>query len=412
MPVFRYRAADKRGRTKKGHLDADSRGQAVRKLREMGLFPQDVVRERVRADGADPGSPAGAGLWHRLTHRVGRDVVAATIRQLATLLTAGLPLDASLSAMISSESKDEITRILRQVRDRIREGGDLAGAFAEHPHVFSPTFVTMVRAGENAGSLEVVMERLAEHAEQQLALRRKVQATLAYPALMVVVGVVVVFFLLTFVIPKVTQIFTDLKRALPLPTRILIGVSDFMSANWPYLIIVACLAALGLYRFGRTRRGREFFDRLLLQVPLVRTVAARMLVGRFTRTLGMLLKNGVTLVQALQIVNKGAGNVVLEEVVTEISRDIQEGRGLTGPMSRSDMFTYPMVQMISAGEKSGQLDRMLLVVAGECDDVVNTKLQTLTSLMEPIMILVLGGMVGFVVMAIILPIFEMSNLVS
>ena len=411
MPVFRYRAADKRGRTRKGVMDADSRGQAVRRIRDLGLFPQDVVRESARSDGQED-SGRGVGLLHRLTHRVGGDVLASTTRQLATLLTAGLPLDAALTAMIGTDSQAEITRILRQVRDRIREGSDLARAFGEHAHVFSSTFVTMVRAGENAGSLEVVMERLAEHAEQQLALRRKVQATLAYPALMAVVGVVVVFFLLTFVIPKVTQIFTDLKRALPLPTRLLIAISDFMTANWPFIIIAFCLLALGLYRFGRTKAGCDYFGRLLLRVPVLKSVASAMFVGRFTRTLGMLLKNGVTLDQALQIVHQGAGNVVLGEVVADVARDVQEGRGLTGPMARSSLFSHSMVQLVSAGEKSGQLDRMLLVVADECDSMVNTRLQTLTSLMEPVMILVLGGMVGFVVMAIILPIFEMSNLVS
>ncbi|WP_243543962.1 type II secretion system F family protein [Pseudodesulfovibrio tunisiensis] len=409
MPVFRYRAADSRGRKKSGIVDAASRAQAVRNLREQGLFPVDVSRERSRREGgtANPVSRL------RMLRRVPREALAATIRQLATLLNADLPLDKALDAVIVGGGKQsELQRIMTEVREAVREGGDLASAFARYPHVFTTTFVTMVRAGENSGTLDIVMERLADHINQQLALRRKVQATLAYPVLMLVVGVCVVIFLLSFVVPKVTEIFFDMERALPLPTRILITASDLVRKSWGILLLVTLSCGYGLFRFCKTERGRVAWHRFLLRVPVLGDIIRQLAVGRFARTLGMLLKNGVSLVSALDIVISVAGNEVVRDVIRVMHHDVQEGKPLTGPMAGSSIFDHATVQMIAAGEQSGRLAEMLLIVSEDCESRVETKLQVLTSLMEPIMILLLGGMVGFVVMAIMLPIFEMSNLVG
>lgn len=406
MPVFRYKAADKAGRNSSGHIDADSRGHAARKLRERGLYPLNITREKSAKTGG------AAKSFKGLFRGVRRDVVAGAVRQLATLLNAGLPLDSALAAMISKDSQTEMDRVLRQVLDSVREGGDLAGAFAEHPSVFSSTFVTMVRAGENSGSLGVIMDRMADHMEEQLALSRKIQSTLAYPIVMAVVGVITVVFLLIFVIPKVTQIFADLERTLPLPTRILIGTSDFLQNNWVYLVLGVVVLFFALRKYAASTSGRAIFDRMMLRFPVLGELIGKMLVSRFARTLGMLLNNGVTLVKSLEIVQRGAGNVVLEKVVQDIAIDVQEGKNIADRMGKSPLFTHTMVQMVAAGERSGQLEKMLFVVADECDNAVNSRLQVVTSLMEPVMILILGGVVGFVVVAIILPIFQMSNLVG
>lgn len=410
MPVFRYSAATSSGRQTRGAIDADSKSHAARKLRKKGLYPIEVVREKTKSQRSENG--ISFERITRLFSGVGKDVVAGAVRQLATLLNAGMPLDNALSAMISKEGGNAIDHILRQILDRIREGGDLAGAFAEHPGAFSSTFVTMVRAGENSGSLGLIMDRMADHMEEQLALSRKVRSTLAYPIVMAVVGIITVIFLLVFVIPKVTQIFTDLQRALPLPTRILIATSEFLQNYWIFLVLGGVGVVFGLRHYCKTAAGKAVLDKAILRLPVFGDLIGRMLVSRFARTLGMLLANGVTLVKSLEIVRSGAGNTVLEKVVKDIAIDVQEGKPLAERMGTSGLFSHTMVQMVAAGEQSGQLEKMLFVVADECDNAVNARLQVVTSLMEPLMILFLGGVVGFVVIAIILPIFEMSNLVG
>jgi Type II secretory pathway, component PulF len=411
MPVFKYKAALKNGKSKKGFIDATSRVQAARKLREDGLFPITID---ISKSGQSQGqTKSGISLPTLFTRSVPRDALAATIRQLATLLNATLPLDKALDAVIKGKSRQtELQRIMSEILESVREGGDLASAFARFPRVFNTTFVTMIRAGESSGTLDIVMERLADHMDQQLALRRKVQATLAYPVLMLIVGCCVVVFLLTFVVPKVTEIFFDMKRALPLPTMILITVSDMVRQSWAVLLLLMASGGLAIHRFRKTEKGSAAIDHLLLRVPVLGDLIRQLAVGRFAKTLGMLVKNGVSLVSSLEIVKSVASNAPMRDVIEQVYIDVQEGKPLTGPLEASDIFEHTTVQMIAAGEQSGRLDEMLLAVANDCENKVNTKLQLLTSLMEPLMILLLGGMVGFVVMAIMLPIFEMSNLVG
>lgn len=302
--------------------------------------------------------------------------------------------------------------IVSHLRDTIMEGGDLAEGLAAFPHVFSSTFVTMVRAGEASGTLELVVERFAEHIEQQVTLLRKVQSTLAYPLLMLIVGIGVVVFLLTFVIPKVTQIFSDMGKALPLPTQILLAVSDGLRSWWWLFLLLVVAALLGLWRMRRTPGGRRMGDRLLLRLPGIRSLYQPLIVGQMTRTLGMLLKNGVTLVKALTIVQSVADNRLMAEAIQHMVEGVQSGKDLSDFMTDSLVFPALSRQMVAAGERSGQLGEMLLWVAGDCENRVASRLQMVTSLMEPLMILVLGGIVGFVVIAIILPIFEMSSLMG
>lgn len=412
MPIFKYKAANSSGKKKKGIIDASSRVQAGRKLREQGMYPLDITQVESKSANST-GFFTQQNTSFKLLRSVPREAVAATIRQLATLLNADLPLDKALDAIIQGEGKEtELQRIMTEVRESIREGGDLATAFSKHPRVFNTTFVTMVRAGENSGTLDIVMERLADHIDQQMALRRKVQATMAYPVLMLIVGVCVVVFLLSFVVPKVTEIFFDMERALPLPTRILITASDLIRKSWSILLLITLIVGYSTYRFCKTERGKAKYHSFLLKAPILGDLIRQLSVGRFAKTLGMLLKNGVTLVSALEIGKNVAGNVVMKEVIEKVHHDVQEGKPLTGPLEASGIFEHATVQMIAAGEQSGRLDEMLLIVSNDCENKVNTKLQMLTSLMEPLMILFLGGMVGFVVMAIMLPIFEMSNLVG
>ncbi|KAB1441416.1 type II secretion system F family protein [Pseudodesulfovibrio senegalensis] len=407
MAAFRYRAATADGSTQKGVLEAPSRERAVADLRARGLIPLDLKPLSQKKSGG-----SGRTRGFSFGSRVPRGLIGSTVRQLATLLQAGLPLDQALNLVLGGTRHAELRRILSDIRENIRQGGDLAGAFGAHPSVFGATFVTMVRAGESSGTLEIVMERLAEHMEQQARLRRKVRGAMAYPLLMLLVGLGVVVFMLAFVIPKVTDIFSDMQRTLPLPTRILLGVSDFMRDHWLLLVLAIVGIGLGGYAIARTAAGRKLLHRNVFRVPLLGVVARLLAVGRFSRTLGMLLKNGVPLDRALDIVKRITANVELGRIIGEVAKGVQQGHSLAAHLSDSGFFDETFVQLVAAGEQSGSLERMLLVVSDECDNRVEARLQVLTSLMEPVMILVMGALVGFIVMAIILPIFEMSSMVG
>lgn len=411
MANFCYKAISAKGKTVRGLVEADTERQAIASVREKGLVPLSV--ESASASVANPGMPSSKSSFKKILeslHPVPKTAVAAMARQLATLLHAGLPLDEALASICAHDDASRMQGIVSRLRDRIMAGGDLADGLAEFPNVFSSTFVTMVRAGEASGTLELVIERFAEHIEQQVALVRKVQATLAYPILMLFVGIGVVIFLLTFVIPKVTQIFSDMGRALPVPTQILLAVSDGIRSGWWIILLLVLCIMIGVWWMRRTEGGKRYAHRLLLRLPGIAGIYRPLIVGHMTRTLGMLLKNGVTLLKALHIVKSVADNKLMAQAVQNMIDGVQAGRDLSEFMNDPLVFPPLSRQMVAAGERSGQLGEMLLWVANDSENRVASRLQVVTSLMEPVMILLLGGIVGFVVIAIILPIFEMSTL--
>ena len=411
MANFCYKAISAKGKTVRGLVEADTERQAIASVREKGLVPLSV--ESASASVANPEKPSAQKPFKKILESlcpVPKTAVAAMARQLATLLHAGLPLDEALASICAHDDLSRMQGIVSRLRDRIMAGGDLADGLAEFPRVFSSTFVTMVRAGEASGTLELVIERFAEHIEQQVALVRKVQATLAYPILMLFVGIGVVIFLLTFVIPKVTQIFSDMGRALPVPTQILLAVSDGIRSGWWIILLLALCIMLGIWRMRRTERGKRYAHRLLLRLPGIAGIYRPLIVGHMARALGRLLKNGVTLLKALHIVKSVADNKLMAQAVQNMIDGVQAGRDLSEFMNDPLVFPPLSRQMVAAGERSGQLGEMLLWVANDSENRVASRLQVVTSLMEPVMILLLGGIVGFVVIAIILPIFEMSTL--
>ena len=382
MANFCYKAISAKGKTVRGLVEADTERQAIASVREKGLVPLSV--ESASASVANPGKPSSKSSFKKILeslHPVPKTAVAAMARQLATLLHAGLPLDEALASICAHDDASRMQGIVSRLRDRIMAGGDLADGLAEFPNVFSSTFVTMVRAGEASGTLELVIERFAEHIE---------------PILMLFVGIGVVIFLLTFVIPKVTQIFSDMGRALPVPTQILLAVSDGIRSGWWIILLLVLCIMIGVWRMRRTEGGKRYAHRLLLRLPGIAGIYRPLIVGHMTRTLGMLLKNGVTLLKALHIVKSVADNKLMAQAVQNMIDGVQAGRDLSEFMNDPLVFPPLSRQMVAAGERSGQLGEMLLWVV--------------TSLMEPVMILLLGGIVGFVVIAIILPIFEMSTL--
>ena len=392
MANFCYKAISAKGKTVRGLVEADTERQAIASVREKGLVPLSV--ESASASVANPGKPSSKSSFKKILeslHPVPKTAVAAMARQLATLLHAGLPLADALASICAHDDASRMQGIVSRLRDRIMAGGDLADGLAEFPNVFSSTFVTMVRAGEASGTLELVIERFAEHIEQQ-------------------VGIGVVIFLLTFVIPKVTQIFSDMGRALPVPTQILLAVSDGIRSGWWIILLLVLCIMIGVWRMRRTEGGKRYAHRLLLRLPGIAGIYRPLIVGHMTRTLGMLLKNGVTLLKALHIVKSVADNKLMAQAVQNMIDGVQAGRDLSEFMNDPLVFPPLSRQMVAAGERSGQLGEMLLWVANDSENRVASRLQVVTSLMEPVMILLLGGIVGFVVIAIILPIFEMSTL--
>jgi general secretion pathway protein F len=408
MPVYEYVAIDVSGKSRKGIIAADSPRAARQKLRAGGIFPTGLQE----TSASEPSE--GTSRWQRgfPLHRIGRAELVSFTRQLATLLSAGLPLIAVLTGVLEQVRRTALRRVISQIKERVTEGMSLAAALREHPSVFPPIYTAMVQAGETSGTLELVMQRLADYGEQQLALQRKIRAALAYPLLMLMVGVGAVFFLMTYVIPKVTQIFLDMEQALPLPTVLLIKVSSLFEKFWLIMLLLAVACWLLARVYVKSKRGRRDYDRLVLRLPIVGSIVQKIAIARITRTLGTLLHNGVPLLTALEIVRNLVENVILGDAIDEARQEIKEGASLTTPLAKGGVFPPTVIQMISVGEQTGNLEEMLFKVSASFESEVESRVTMLTSLLEPVMILVLGGVVGFVVLAVLLPIFEMSHLVK
>ena len=406
MPVYEYRARNASGRAVKGIVDADSSRAARLKLRRNGIFPIELREE------ADTQSDKREFDVLRFLRRIKLQEVAVMVRQLSTLLSAGLPLVESLTAIIEQVPNPALKKIATQVRERVNEGSSLADAFVQHPRIFSSLFVNMTRAGERSGALEIVLERLADFTENQVAFRHKISAAMVYPILMTFVGMGVLGFLLGYVIPTVTQIFDDLKQSLPLPTLVLMTVSDGLRRFWWVGGVALALVLLGIDRYSRTAAGRLVLDRVKIKAPIFGPLALKIAIARFTRTLAILLKSGVPVLTSMDIVKNVVSNRVLEHVIEEARDNIREGQDIAPPLRRSQLFPPLATHMIAVGEKSGKLEDMLMRVADTFETDVETTVQGLTALIEPLMILLMGSVVGFIALSILLPIFQINQIVK
>jgi general secretion pathway protein F len=406
VPVYEYRALNTAGRTIKGIVDADSSRAARLKLRRSGIYPIELHEEAAAQTERRDFDVL------RFLRRIKLQEVAIMVRQLSTLLSAGLPLVESLTAVIEQVPNPALKKIATQVRERVNEGVSLADAMAQHPRIFSPLFVNMTRAGERSGALEIVLERLADFTENQVAFRHKVSAAMVYPILMTFVGIGVLGFLLGYVIPTVTQIFNDLKQTLPLPTLILMTVSDGLRRFWWIGVVVVALALLGVDRYRRTEGGRLVLDHIKLKAPIFGPLALKIAIARFSRTLAILLKSGVPVLTSMDIVKNVVNNRVLMQVIEEARDNIREGQDIALPLRRSQLFPPLATHMIAVGEKSGKLEDMLLRVADAFETDVETTVQGLTALIEPLMILLMGSVIGFIALSILLQIFQINQIVK
>jgi len=408
MPVYAYKGLSSSGRGVSGIIDADNPKGARVKLRRDGIFPTDVVEEHRQPKTTTPGS---GFTFRQFFERITPQDLALLTRQLATLVGAGLPLVDCLSALIEQTENARTKRILSQVREQVTEGTALADALKGQPRVFTDLYVNMVRAGEASGALDTVLMRLADYTESYAALRDKVRSALTYPVLMAVVSTAILFFLLSYVVPQVTKIFSENQAKLPLMTTILLGISGFMQEYWWLLLGTIIIVVISVRLSTRTTAGRLRYDRYVLSIPYAGKVLRKLALARFARTLSTLLNSGIPLLTSLDIVKNVVSNTVIAAAIEEARASIREGQSIAPPLKKSGLFPSMLIHMIAVGEKSGELEQMLAKAADSYDNEVSSAITAFTSIFEPMMILIGGAVVLFIVLAILLPIFELNQLV-
>lgn len=407
MPVYEYKALDSAGRDVKGIIDAESEAQARTKLRASGKYPVSIKRSKGRArEGGKKGVTIG------LFERVRNEEVLVFTRQLATLVGAGIPLVQALSSLVEQTDNPAFKKVIAEIRENVNEGSTLTKALSNHPKLFSSIYVNMVRAGEASGSLDVVLERLADFGEKQQVLQARLQAALVYPIIMAVIGAGILFILVSYVVPNVTQVFSEMGEVLPWPTQFLIDLSDFLKLYW-WLVLGGLILFIYGFRYLITLPfGRSAWDLVKLKFPIIGPVVRKVLLARFASTLGSLLNSSVELMVSMNIVKTLIDNVHVAAVIEEAMDHVEKGKSMTVAFSQSQWFPPMYVQMIAVGEQSGNLEGMLEKVAASYEREVETAILGMTSLIEPIMIVGMGVAVGFVVLSILLPIFEMNQMVG
>jgi len=407
MAVYEYKALNASGESVSGVIDADTPKEARQKLRMLNLYTTSVAE-------AEEGVKLTSEVKVRkVLKRVKKKDIAATTRQLATLLRSGMPLVQSLSATIEQLEGHRLQKTMMEIREKVNSGASFADALSDHPKLFSNLYVGMVRAGESAGALETILQRLAEYLEKTEKQRNRVRSIMVYPVVMLFVGGAVLTFLMAYVVPTLTKLFLEMGRDLPLPTKMLIAVSDFVK-SYKVLIILAGIVAgvVALRKYIRNENGRMRYDSVRLRLPVLGPLIRKSCMVRFARTLGTLVAGGVPLLQAMEIVSDVVGNAVIGKVLGEAKENIARGQTISDPLKRSGQFPPIVTHMIAVGEASGNLEEMLFNVADAYEDEVETAISGLTALLEPIIIIIMGVVVGFIVLSILLPIFDMNKLAA
>ena len=407
MPVFQYTALDIKGKNITGIIDTESALIARQKLRASNIFPVSI--NEVYADSVKKESRSVS--FSNPFSRVKSSEISMMTRQLATIVGASFPLVSAISTLIPQTRSHSLKKILSQIKDSIEEGSSFAGALSRYPETFSSIYINMVRAGESSGSLEIVLDRLADITEKQQELNNKIRSTLAYPLFMTIFGMLVTFFLLAVIVPKLTSIFSEMHQTLPLITRILISISDILKSFWGLILILTAALVIAFSALKKTEKGRYLYDRTLLRLPVVGILLKKLAVARFTRTLGSLLENGVPMLPALEIVKNIAGNVIISDIIENSSKEVEKGLGVGISLAAYNIFPDLAIQMIQVGEQSGELETMLYKAADIYENEVESSIISMTSLLEPTIILIMGMIVGFIILSIALPIMEMNKLV-
>ncbi|MBZ0269020.1 type II secretion system F family protein [bacterium] len=401
MTTYLWRGRTTGGNNVSGELAVNSRSELLAQLRKKRIIVTSVKQKPKEISFK---LPFGGG--------VGTKDLAIFTRQFATMINAGLPLVQCLDILSRQLEKETFRDITKKVMSDIEAGGTLSDAMGKHAGAFDDLYVNMVNAGEAGGILDTILMRLADYIEKIEALKRKVKSALMYPAVVMLVAMGATLFMLMFIIPTFARMFSDFGAELPLPTQIVLGASNFIRAWWWAVAAGAVGGVLGLKRYYNTDGGKHRIDGLMLKLPVLGDVLRKGAVARFTRTLGTLVSSGVPILDGLEITAKTAGNVIVQDAVMMARTSIREGDTISNPLRQSGVFPPMVVQMITVGEETGALDEMLTKIADFYDDEVDSAVDALTSVIEPIMIVFMGAIVGGMVVAMYLPIFQMVNIVA
>ena len=406
MPFFQYKAVNPSGEVQEGVLEAASAQSAVARIQEMGFIP--IRAEEAGAAKSVSAPREGFTLFRR--SKITQDDLAIVTRELATLLKAGLPLDRSFEILINLAATPKIAELLGKIRNEVRGGAALSKALDAQRGTFSRFYVNMIRAGEAGGSLPTVLLRLAEYLERSKALRDNVSASLMYPAFLAVISIGAVAFLLAGVVPRFKPLFATTGKAIPFITQVVLFLGDFVK-NWGALLLIGIGGVLFLaMKRMQDPEVRYRFDRWLVTAPIVGELFSRIEMARFSRTLGTLLTNGVTLVSALTIVRETMANAYLSEAIGSVARELKEGRGLGRPMMETGRFPMLAVHMIQVGEETGRLDEMLMQVAETYDHEVEVAIRKALALLQPMMIVLMAVIIGFIIVSILAAMLSIYDL--
>ncbi len=404
MPTFEYQAMDSSGQEVSGTIDAASESAASSQLKDQGYRPFEIAEKS--EGGFELKIPFFSGS------PVSGEEISLFTRQLATLLEAGLPLLRSINILEEQTENEDFKKILTSLSQDIQGGASFSEALGRHPDIFDELYINMVKAGEVGGVLETVLDRLAEFAEKNQELKTKIKSATMYPAIMFAIAILVVIFLMIFVLPTFIDLFTDMGVELPLPTRIVIGVSEFLQSRW-YVVFGGVIAAYyGLKWYYGTEQGRYNIDKLQISVPIFGELFRKVATARFTRTLSTLIQSGVPILQAIEIVQDTIGNKVVAATMDDVYDSISEGDTISEPLHASGVFAPMVTHMISVGEETGNLDEMLGRIADNYEMQVDEMVEGLSSMLEPILILFMGVMVGVIVTAMFFPMFQLVSAVG
>ncbi|MBI4565039.1 MAG: type II secretion system inner membrane protein GspF [Planctomycetes bacterium] len=402
MPVYAYKALNEGGAPENGVIDADTPREARLKLKLRKLHVTDLA-------GAEA-APKRALRLPRLRNRAKQELPVIT-RQLATLLASGIPLMGALNAIIEQAEERALKTILMDVRERVSQGAAFSDALAGHPRLFPELYLNMVRSGEASGALDKILFRLADYLHAQRRMRAKIVAALSYPIVMMIVGVGVVSVLMVKVVPEITSVIQKhSKAALPLPTELLIATSDFLGRTWWIFLLAAIAAVFVIRRVRKTYKGRLWIDSKLLTVPVLGNLLRKSAISRFSLTFATLLESGLPVLGALEVVKKVVNNQLLADTLDDMQKKIAEGADIATPLKASKVFPPVVGYMVAVGEESGQLEELLKRLASAYDEEVEIAAQRLTSLLEPLMIVSMALVVGFIVLSVLLPILQMSRI--
>jgi type IV pilus assembly protein PilC len=401
MAVYVWAAQGRAGEMKKGETEAINEAAVRTQLRRQGLKPTRVKEK-----------PKDLLEMIPLKGRVKSKDVVIFSRQFSTMISAGLPLIQCLDILATQEQNKTFSRVIRTIKEDIEGGSTLSDALRKHPKVFDDLFINMIAAGEAGGILDTILNRLAVYLEKSMKLKRKVKGAMTYPAVVLGMSVAIITLLLVKVVPVFQSIFAGMGRELPFVTQTLINLSSFVTENSLYILGAIVIMIVALVRFYRTDNGRYLFDRMILKPPVIGSLMRRVAIAKFTRTLSTLISSGVPILDGLEIVSRTSGNKIVEKALMETRKNISEGKTIAEPLAATTVFPPMVVQMIAVGEATGSLDSMLTKIADFYDDEVEVAVAAMTSMLEPMLMVFLGGVVGGMIVAMYLPIFQIGSIVG